>query len=266
MPSNKQEQCKESELVSDAPVVLSEGAAVALGNVLSRFVGPPKHESKPKGAGNKRPRPENKPIVLVQNEEAQKQLKESREEKKRVKELRQKRLKFESNARVIPDAATGAVLERKLLETATKGAVTLFNAVAKAKKATKESAQKQKKDQSVSRESFMNMMKAGVSKGTALQTGSKIHESNESESSSEDKAAKPTGSSAKWLNDNYLPSGGKRMQDWDKPDLPAESSDEEEASDADKSKDDVDIELEQDEEEGKDSEEDDSADGSEDEA
>lgn len=251
MPSN--EQSKESEQVSDVPVVLSEGAAVALGNTLARFVPPSSHESKQSKAGNKRPRSERKPIVLVDNEDVQKQLEEGREEKRRYKELRQKKLKFESNARVIPDAATGAALERKLLETATKGTVALFNAVAKAQKAVEDSSRKKKKEkgQPVSRENFMSMMKAGVSKSTVLPTGPKTRKDNESSNGSDDDAEKTARSNAKWLKEDFLTSGGKQLQDWDKAEQAAESSDEEDM-DADMPGDDVDHDVEQDESEDED--------------
>ena len=77
------------------------------------------------------------------------------------------KLRFGSNARVTPGAATGAAPARQLLNTATQGAVNLFNAVAKAQRTaragmTKESGRVKAKGKPVSRDSFMSMIKASV--------------------------------------------------------------------------------------------------------
>lgn len=163
-----------------APVVLSEGAARALSSVAGRLL------------RAKRPRP----TVLAQNVQVREEAVAALEERRRERENKRARLRFEGNAKVIPDAATDAVLERQLLATATRGAVALFNAVALAQRKARaaESVEKKSKGKPVSKDSFMAMIQAGVANEDV---GQKI----------DDKAA--------WLKDDFLSSKSKRLKDWD---------------------------------------------------
>lgn len=230
MSSAEKPSSSKSGKPTDAPVVLSEGAAVALGSALSRFIVPPKGDSKRSKLSGKRPRADHKPVVLAENEQVQKELHEEREQKKRFKEQRLEKLKFENNSRVIPDAATGAALEKELLTTATKGAVALFNAVAKAQKAAEELAAKdKKKGPPVSRESFMQLLKKGINKSSTLPNKPDKQDDGDSIAGNIDGPAKST---AKWLKDDFLTSGAKKLKDWDKPDDVSMGSSEDEDGDA----------------------------------
>lgn len=191
------------------PVVLSTGAGIALGNVFKRIN--KQRPARDKSTG-KRPRPNSTSVVLAANEEVREVIRDQRREKKRLKEARKAKLQFESNARIIPDAATNAAMEKEFLMTATKGAVALFNAVSKAQKAAEEAANKPKKGgPPISRDSFMNMMRAGVAKG---ESDSKIKPvENAPDSDKEDTAPK---SKAKWLKDDFLTAKSKTLRDWDR--------------------------------------------------
>lgn len=211
-------------------VVLSQGAAVALGNALSRVLpstGPDSSKKSVKQKG-KRPRPStdttgsDKPIVLAENEDVLKEISEEREQKRRQKEHKKKKLQFEQNARVIPDAATGAALEKTFLTIATKGTVALFNAVSKAQKVSnvKKTSTKQK-GPAVSKKAFMEMMKENIEKTNtaSLQTSNK-----DDQSDTDSETKKPTRLKAKWLKEDYLISKEKKLKDWDRTEVEAESS------------------------------------------
>lgn len=203
-------------------IILSEGAGIALGSVFWRLV---------KKRTAKRPRSTTH-IVLSANEDVRKTLNATREEKKRVKDAKLAKHKFENNGRVIPDAATNAALEKELVVTATKGAVALFNAVSKARKAAEDNAQKSgKKGPVVSSDNFMDMMRSGIRKsGSVSEKG--VGEGEDLEESEDDEGTEqPTGSKAKWLKDDYLTRASKKLKDWDKPvDALASDSDSQDAS------------------------------------
>lgn len=206
---------KNAEVIDEqkgpSPVVLSEGAGIALGSVFSRLIKPRASEQLGT-SGRKRPRSEKAPVVLIESEEVQESLAEEKEERRKYKEAKKAKLKFETNALVIPDAATGATLEKQLLMTATKGAVALFNAVSKAQKVVEQKpAGKKKKGPPISRESFMDIMRAGINKEVPSKPETNKLE-NES-SDEEDKVVKP---GAKWLKEDYLTAGSKKLKDWDK--------------------------------------------------
>lgn len=212
-------------------VVLSQGAAVALGNVLNRVIQtkelePSKKSEKRKG---KRPRPaadtkvSNKPIVLAENEDVLKDISEEREQKRRQKEHKRKKLQFEQNARVVPDAASGAALEKTLLTIATKGTVALFNAVSKAQRVSNENkATTKQKGPAVSKKAFMDMMKENIAK---MDTAPLQSENDEDQAGSYNETKKPPRLRAKWLKEDYLTSKAKRLKDWDRAEVEAESSD-----------------------------------------
>ena len=182
------------------PVVLSEGAGRALSNAVGRLLKPEKGQPREK-------RPRSRLGILADNEEVQKESEQAIADRRKDKEAKKARLQFESNAKVIPDAATDAQLEKELLAIATRGAVSLFNAVAKAQKASAEKENEAKRKSSkgapVSRESFMNMIRTGTANPEPAASRS------EDEEESENKA--------KWLKDDYLTAGSKKLKDWDKP-------------------------------------------------
>lgn len=164
----------DSSAAPSQPIIISDGAALALGNALSRFI--------TVNSGTKRPRASGKvegavkPIVLAENEEVKKEAEEREESKKKYKLQKQRKHKFETNARVIPDVATDHQLERSLLETATNGAVLFFNTVTKTQKINSRLLNKKKKKgkklddkdkKVINKQSFMNLMKVGISKSTA---------------------------------------------------------------------------------------------------
>lgn len=210
-------------------VVLSQGAAVALGNALSRVIPSTGLESSKKSVKQKgkRPRPStdttgsNKPIVLAENEDVLKEISEEREQKRRQKEHKKKKLQFEQNARVVPDAATGAALEKTFLTIATKGTVALFNAVSKAQKVSnvKKSSMKQK-GPAISKKAFMEMMKENIEKTNTAPLQATIKDQSDTDSETK----KPTRLKAKWLKEDYLISKDKKLKDWDRAEVEAESS------------------------------------------
>lgn len=208
-----------SQNIDTPPVILSEGAGVALGNVFNRLVNP----SQPKTTG-KRPRSSKSPVVLAESEELHESLIAEQEERRKSREVKRARQTFETNALIVPDAATGAALEKELLVTATKGAVVLFNAVAKAQKGRGGRAGKGGKGEMVSKDSFMSMMRAGV--GKKAEAGER--KAGDELSDGEDEEEQ--GGGAKWLRNDYLTARSKTLRDWDK-EVATEvnSSDEEES-------------------------------------
>lgn len=234
-----------------AATVLSEGAGVALGNVLSRLIEPSVGEGQRRKTTGKRPRADRKPVVLADNEDVRDRLQREREDNKRLKLLRMEKMQFEKNARVIPNVTLNATLEKALLGTATKGAVALFNAVAKAQKAADElSAKEKKKGPPVSRDNFMNMMKASVTKSMALPAVNPRKQVDDGLSADE---GIPASASAKWLKDDFLTAGAEKLKQWDQ-----------EGGNADSSSEDGDDELEDEREgdEGSSSDDDDNDDDS----
>lgn len=209
------------------PVVLSEGAGIALGSVFSRLIKPTASERLEKTRG-KRPRSEKPSVVFAQSEEVQEDLAKEKEEKRKVREAKKAKTQFENNALVIPDAATGAALEKELLVTATKGAVALFNAVSKAQKIAEEKPTRKKRSgPAVSRESFMDMMRAGVNKSVPSA------ERNAPESDSSDSDANAGATGAKWLKEDFLTLRSKKLKDWDEDSSDGgDSSDDGDSSDA----------------------------------
>lgn len=180
--------------------VLSEGAGIALGSVVGRLLRAPK-----------RPRvPGDRAVVLAQSAEVAAAAEEEREERRKNRETKRAKIAFEANARVVPDAATSVVLEKALLATATRGAVALFNAVAKAQRPAKEAGKKKGKAEKgipVSRESFMDMMRAGVKKD------GDDDDDHEEEADKDDDAEMPK---VKWLKDDFLSAGSKKLKDFDR--------------------------------------------------
>lgn len=235
MVSNKDVEGAETAGVQ-APVVLSEGAGVALGSVFNRLIKPKGRERASKKTTGKRPRSEKTPIVLAESDEVQKSLAEDKQEQRKYKEAKKAKLKFENNALVIPDAATNAALEKELLATATKGAVALFNAVSKAQKLGEEKAsgKAKKKGPPVSRESFMDMMRAGVSKDGKPADD---NEASGSEPSDDGDGREANKRGAKWLKNDFLTAGSRKLKDWDREAPPGEesSSSDDESDDDEKS-------------------------------
>lgn len=248
----------------DGVVGLSEGAAVALGAALSRIIstsGPATGRDaadpslkKAKSARRKRQRsaggddadarkatrPRRRPVVLADDADVVAGLVGEREEKVRLKQAKRAKLLFEANARVVPDAATSAVLERALQATATRGAVALFNAVAKAQKAAEQRADGQKKGPPVSRDNFMKMMQEGVAQSSALPMRNSAKTNGDADDADDDGLGPVKGSTtAKWLKDDFLTSRAKKVKDWDQdePEGGESSSDDDDeevaASDAD---------------------------------
>lgn len=222
MVTNKDVEGTDATAVQ-APVVLSEGAGVALGSVFNRLVKPKASGRGSKKATGKRPRSENTPIVLAGSDEVQKSLEEDKKERQKYKEAKRAKLQFENNALVIPDAATNAALEKELLATATKGAVALFNAVSKAQKIGEEKAsgKAKKKGPPVSRESFMDMMRAGVNKD---EKPTEDKEASERAPSDDDDGQEAKKSGAKWLKNDFLTAGSRKLKDWDREAPPGEDS------------------------------------------
>lgn len=227
---------KSSEKASASSVILSEGAGLALGSVFSRVIKPRSGGDRSEKASGKRPR---STVVFAESEEVRESLVEKKEERRKFKEARKANLQFESNARVVPDAATDAALEKELLATATKGAVALFNAVAKAQKIAEDGGTADgKKGKPVSRKAFMDMMKAGVNKNAMVAESEKAEQDSEED---EDTEKKVIASGAKWLQDDFLTGGAKKLKDWDKKasdEAVSESSEEEGVDDEDDSDDD----------------------------
>ena len=213
----EKEQKRSTGKVPTERVIISEGAGVALTNVFSRLVKQKQDKSQP--SERKRQRSERPHVVLTQSEEVQEKLSQQKEEKRRYKEAKRAKLEFERNGRVIPDASTGASHEKQLHTIALQGAVALFNAVSKAQKVTETNQNKKKKGAPVSKESFMDMMKAGISANKPMLPT----ENSKEDSSSDEEEKAQVASGAKWLNENYLTAGSKKLKDWDRMDKKADS-------------------------------------------
>lgn len=179
-----------------APVVLSHGASTALNSAVSRLLKPERRDAAVRG---KRPRGA---VVLAENEEVQNIAEEERAARLRDREAKRARLRFEANARVVPDAATNAARERDLLATATRGAVALFNAVAKAQRAAKAASADRKKGKPVSKASFMSMIRAGVAE-----------QEKEDDAEAEGEVG---GNAAAWLKDDFVTAKARKLKDWDR--------------------------------------------------
>ena len=136
-----------------------------------------------------------------------------------MREARLAKLKFESNGRVVPDASTNAALEKQLVVTATKGAVALFNAVAKARKMAKieekeekEVGRKRKKD-ALTKDSFLKLIRKGVKNEEEDEEEDEDEDEEEMEREEEGAVRKK----ARWLKDDYMTRGSTKLKDWDKP-------------------------------------------------
>lgn len=154
--------------------------------------------------------------MLAESEEVHDSLVAEQEERRKSREVKRARQTFETNALVVPDAATAAALEKELLVTATKGAVALFNAVAKAQRGRGGRAREGAKGEVVSKESFMSMMRAGVGKKV------EVGEKKVGDEVSEDEGER--GGGAEWLRTDYLTTKSKTLRDWDKEAAPEVSS------------------------------------------
>lgn len=209
-----------SENKDPAPPVLSEGASIALGNVFTRLINQGTQETSSSKATGKRPRPPKNPVVLAESEEVRKNLDAEREERLKSREAKRARQLFETNALVIPDAATGATLEKELLVTATKGAVALFNAVSKAQResqAKRTRSVNAGKRETVTKESFLSMIRSGV--------GKKVHGDERVKDELNEKEKQ--GEGAAWLRKDFLMGKSKALKDWDKEAASENSSSEE---------------------------------------
>jgi Rrp15p len=205
------------------PAPLSSGAGRALGTVLKRLLDSSKDASNGIHVSRKRPRGE-LGLILAGDEDVANAAAEEQAETAKDRESRRVRLRFEGLGRVVPDAATGAVAEKEMRETATRGVLALFNAVAKAQKAAStDSGQTPgaaKKAEVVTRESFMEMIRAGV----------------ERPSKGEVEADRENKNGAKWMRDDYMTEGARKLKYWNREDVAKADSlgeGEESASEAD---------------------------------
>lgn len=164
------------------PVVLSAGAAQALAAVAGRVL----------RTGCKRPRTARGLLTAAPDvaEEQARQAAANAEEKQR----RKARKLFDEMARIVPDAATDAAREKQLRATATRGAVALFNAVARAQRGA---------DNPVQRDKFMNMLKSDGA---------------------------TAGAGASWLKEDFLTSKARKQKNFDKVASDGEDDEEEEES------------------------------------
>jgi hypothetical protein len=210
-------------IAASLPAPLSSGAGRALGTVLKRLLDSSKDANQGVHVSKKRPRGE-LGLILAGDEDVAKAAADQQAETAKDRESRRVRLRFEGLGRVVPDAATGAVVEKELRETATRGVLALFNAVAKAQKATGIDAAPavgaSRKAEVVTRESFMEMIRAGVGRPSK-------------EIAEEDVENKD---GARWMRDDYMTEGARKLKYWSKEDVvntdsPGEG--EESASDAD---------------------------------
>ncbi|CAB4018229.1 RRP15 [Paramuricea clavata] len=152
--------------------------------------------------------PDNKPAVLIKYKKAEREKKRKHEENAKQKIISQEKHQTREQNHVKP-APSNDEKERALKRTATRGVVKLFNAVnkhqkeldAKLKTAPTE-AKKAKVLKSVSKSSFLDMLKSNSNE--AVQRG-------DDENVNDDKASR-------WniLREDFM-MGGK-MKDWDKDD------------------------------------------------
>lgn len=205
-----------TNVVDTRPAPLSEGAGKALGTVLRRLLDSSRDVSR-REASAKRPR--GLGLVLGDDDEVAKAAADDLAERTKEREGQRAKNRFESMSRVVPDAATGAATERGLKETATRGVVALFNAVAKAQKANaaKEDAKSKrgKDDEPVSREKFASMIQARIRK-----------RDDDSESNSNEDEPK-----AKWMKADFATRNSGKLKDWNR-DVAADSSEDDEIGNA----------------------------------
>jgi hypothetical protein len=200
------------------PPPLSSGAGRALGTVLKRLLDPSKDANNGIASASKRPRGD-LGLILAADEDVAEAAAEEQAETAKDRENRRARLQFQGLGRVYPDAATNAPLEKNLRETATRGVLALFNAVAKAQKVAdvgKSAPDGTKNKEAVTRESFMEMIRAGVAKT----------------SKTVDEGDQGPHAGAKWMNDDYMTEGARKLKNWNKEeDADVDSEDDEEDSD-----------------------------------
>lgn len=207
-----------TELAGDAVPPLSTGACKALGTVLGRLLGSSRDALDISQKYKKRPRG-SLGLILADDEDIAHAAAREIEERAHERESKRAKLRFEGLSRIVPDAATGALKEKALRETATKGVVALFNAVSKSQKAFS-SAMESSKDKSsahepssrrklkepVTKEHFMNMIRTGVNQSSS------VAQSGECGASDNSDAEKKR---ADWLRDDFMTKGTEKLRNWD---------------------------------------------------
>lgn len=194
MPALDEPAVSAEPLVVPAPNCppLSAGACKALSSVLARLLSAPFPEASG-GAG----------LVLGGDDEVVKAAAEEMADVARGREARRERRRFEGAARVVPDAATGAAIERKLRETGTRGVVALFNAVRKAQKGGEEEGEV------VSKEGFLEMVRKGIGREEGVEDGERLG----ADWMKDDYATKGSGKTKAFLREDAKAGGGRDCSD-----------------------------------------------------
>lgn len=206
---------------------LSSGACRALGSVLARLLDDSRDGARAAGAAAKRPRRAGGPgLVLGGDEEVAEALEEEVAARAREREGKRERLRYEALARVVPDAATGGKEEKGMKETATKGVVALFNAVAKAQKGGDgggkgEGRGKAGRGEVVSKEGFMDLIREGIRK-----EGGRGEKEEEEDGGEE-------GDAAEWMRDDYMTKAARKVRNFGKGGSGSEDGDEDDGEDDD---------------------------------
>lgn len=209
-----------AEADSSVTPPLSHGACRALGTVLGRLLESPGNDrDSERSSRKKRPRG-HVGLILSGDAEIASAATREREERARERENKRAKLHYESLARVVPDAATGAAMEKALRETATRGVVALFNAVAKSQKNLLSAANSSKKKldpqgklgrqpqkEPVTKEQFMKMIRSGLKQQDDDASSSIRADSDDS--GTEDKKAP-------WLEEDFLTKGSEKLKSWDR--------------------------------------------------
>lgn len=173
------------------PAPLSAGASQAFSSVLSRIL------RKDHGTDSH---------ILSKSSSVRRAADEARQ----ARATRRKRKSLDGRGRIGRDVTRNRERERKLRMTATRGAVAMFEAMAKAKRGTGEKKDGKDKGGVVSREGFMSMIREGVRKsGQDLKKRKSVVGEREvpmvlSDSENDDEADGASGPGWAALKDNYV--------------------------------------------------------------
>ncbi|XP_078714032.1 RRP15-like protein [Lampetra fluviatilis] len=156
--------------------------------------------------------PQSKPAILVKSKDIEKAKEEEKEQREKLRKQIEKQQQWEEMCRMKPDATKDRDRERNLQRVATRGVVTLFNAVRKHQKGmgkkVKEAGGLERKRakvlSSVTKKDFISMLR-GEEDATLTRTGP---------GRTAPQAGEQSGPSWNILREDFMM--GAKMKDWDK--------------------------------------------------
>eukprot|EP01083_Nonionella_stella_P044238 119170_1 len=147
---------------------------------------------------------------------------QSKLEKRRKYEEKRLNREFREKEHVLPDIGKDGAYEKMLLKTATRGVVTLFNAVKKHQKQLEtaldesgSSSVKQRQAEKRSKSNFLKMLKPSPVKGETSKTIATTSEASESLERTENTETEQSPKKSSWsvLNEEFMMGGN--LKDWD---------------------------------------------------